>query len=194
MALRLPRFDRNIPIVNENRAPTLPFHQWWDRCLKKIEEAINGIETALVAAGIALDAAADAQAAADAANAAVDSVGAVSKLSGSGVTGLTLTASDAGTDVTISISAHTRAYSDGSSVSVNGDSIITLAYSTTYYIYYNDPTFAGGAVAYEVTTTQADATQTGSRHLVGQVTTPASGQPDEDGLKPPPPGFGGLEP
>lgn len=193
MALRLPRFDRSIPIVNDNKTPTLPFHQWWDRCLKKIEEAINGIQAALLAAGIALDAAEVAQAAADAANAAAESVGEVSKLSGSGVTGMTFTASDVGSNVTVTVSAHTRAYSDGTSVAVNGGSIAALAYSTTYYVYYNDPTFAGGAVTYLSTTVQTDAIQTGDRHLVGQVTTPAAGQPDKPGLQPQPPGFGNLQ-
>lgn len=193
VAFKIPRFDRSLPIVEDNRTPTLPFHIWWDRAAKAIEQAITGIQSALEAAGIALDAAEVAQQAAADAQTAADSVGTVSKLSGSGVSGLTLTATDAGTDVTISISAHTRVYSDGTSVSVNAGNFTGMAYSTTYYIYYDDPTFAGGAVTYLTTTTQATAAQTNDRHLVGQVTTPAAGQPPEDGYKPAVPGFGGLE-
>lgn len=191
--LRLPRFDRSIAIVTDNKTPTLPFHQWWDNCLKKIEEAITGIQSALTAAGIALDAAAVAQAAAKAAQNTADDVTSVSKLSGSGVTGCTITASDAGSGASITISTHTRVYSDGSSVSVTGNTITGLAYSTIYYIYYDDPSFAGGTVAYQTTTTQSVAAQTSGRHLVGQVTTPAAGQPVTNGLKPQPPGFGNLQ-
>lgn len=199
MAFRIPRFDRSIPVVESNRTPTLPFHIWWDKAAKAIEDAINGIQDALIAAGIALNAAEDAQAAADTAQAAADAAqaaaegaGTVSKLSGSGTDGLTVTATDAGTDVTINISAHTRLYSDGTSVSVDAGSLTGRNYATTYYLYYDDPTYAGGAVTYQSTVTQSTAAQVNGRHLVGEVTTPAAGQPDEGGQVPGVPGFGDL--
>lgn len=193
MALRIPRFDRNVSVADKDGKPTLAFHQWWNSAAKAIETSINGIQDALNAAGIAQAAADNANAAAVAAQNAADSVGEVSKLSGSGVTGMTFTASDAGTDATVTVSAHTRAYSDGTTVAVNGGSLTGLAYSTTYYVYYNDPTFSGGAVTYLSTAVQTDATQINGRHLVGQVTTPASGAPANDGLQPQPPGFGNLQ-
>lgn len=67
MALVLPRFDRNMVLIDENGRPTYAFHLWWQQFAEAIETNINSIEAALVAAGIALDAADAAQAAADAA-------------------------------------------------------------------------------------------------------------------------------
>lgn len=55
MALRLPRFLRSIPLVEENRTPSLAFHQWWDATLKQIETSVSDIELALAVAGVALD-------------------------------------------------------------------------------------------------------------------------------------------
>lgn len=70
MLLKLPKFDRTIKLVEENRTPTITFHQWWDRVVKALQAAFNAVEEALTAAGIALDAAEVAQAAADDAQAA----------------------------------------------------------------------------------------------------------------------------
>lgn len=200
-AFKLPRFDRSIPVVEENRTPTFAFQQWWDLTLKRIETAITDIQNAQAAADAARAAASDAQAAADAAQtaantaqSAADDAGAVSKLSGSGVSGLTLEGVDAGTDARITISAHTRVYSDGTSVAVNAGLVTGLAYTTTYYVYYDDATFAGGAVTYAATTSDVTAAQTGGRHLVGSVLTPASGAAITTGKKILPPGVSGIEP
>lgn len=186
MALKLPRFLRTLAIVDDKGAPTVAFHQWWESVLKQIENSVNSIQAALEAAGIA-------QAAAEAAQNAANSAQSVAKLTNSGAAGLTITATDAGSNASIDISSHTRVYGDGSSVSVNAGSLSGLAYSTTYYIYYDDPSFAGGSVTYQVTTSQMTASQTGSRHLVGGVVTPAAGGVPVDGGGPRPPGFGGTE-
>lgn len=76
MALRIPRFDRTVPLVDEKGLPTIVFHQWWDSVAKAIEQSINDIQDALAAAGIALAAAAAAQTAADNAQTAADTVAA----------------------------------------------------------------------------------------------------------------------
>lgn len=55
MALRLPRFLNSVPLVQENKTPTLAFQQWWDTTLKQIEKSVTDIQMALAAAGIALD-------------------------------------------------------------------------------------------------------------------------------------------
>lgn len=55
MSLRLPRFLRSIPLVENNGTPTLAFHQWWDTTLKEIEKAVGDIQIALTASGVALD-------------------------------------------------------------------------------------------------------------------------------------------
>lgn len=193
MALRLPRLINSFAIAEKEGLPTLTFIQWWDAFAKQIEASVNSITAALEAAGIAQTAATNAQAAADAAQAAADSVENVAKLSNSGTSGLTITATDAGSDVTINISSHTRLYGDGTSVSVDSGSLTTLAYSTKYYIYYDDSSFLGGAVTYQSTTDMATAAQTGNRHLVGSVTTPAASDPDVDGGVLGPPGIPGIE-
>lgn len=191
MALKLPRLRRELKIVSKEGTPDLSFQQWWDRLATQIESSINNIQAAIDAANLAQAAADTAQAAADAAADAADDAAAVAKLTGSGIDGASpLTATDAGSDATISIASHTRAYSDGTSVSVNSGSVTGLAYSTTYYIYYDDSSFAGGAVTYLSTTDQATATQTGARHLVGGITTPAAAAGDTNGGSPEAPGFG----
>lgn len=193
MALQIPRLQASFPIVDDKGQPTQAFMIWWDRVASAIEGSILSIEDALAAAGIALEAAEVAQAAAEAAQSAADSAGATSKLSGSGVTDMTFSATDAGASATVTISAHTRVYSDGSTVAVNSGSLTGLAYSTTYYVYYDDAGFAGGAVTYVATTTQSTAIQTGDRHLVGQITTPAALGAPNDGYKTRPPGYGNME-
>lgn len=188
MALKLPRLQRTVALVDSNGFPTVAFHRWWQSVAESLEQAVSDIETnvtaieaALAAADIALDAAATAQAAATAADTAAsnaqtaaNATASEASLNNSYVTGLTLSGSDAGTSAAISISAHTRVYGDGTSVSVNSGNLTGLAYSTQYYIYYVQPSRAGGAVAYASTTLQATAAQTGDTHLVGSVTTPAA--------------------
>lgn len=110
-----------------------------------------------------------------------------------------LTAIDAGTDATIQTADHTRVYPvqgnvDVADVAIAGVADVTgLAYSTTYYAYYDDATLADTAPAVQVTTTQRDA-QVGAaagRHFLGAVTTPASGGAPSGGGGGFPPGGGG---
>lgn len=199
MALNLPRLQNIIPVVNENRIPTTAFMQWWNTFAQQIELSITGIQDALDAAGIAQAAADAAQTAADAAataatnaqNAADGATGLTSVVN-SGVDISPLTATDAGSDVTINIAAHNRTYADGTTVAVSSGSLTGLAYTTTYFVYYDDPTRAGGSVTYVSTTTEADAAQVGDRHLVGKVLTPAAAAPDIDGEYIPVPGLDRL--
>lgn len=214
MAFRLPRLPRNVAIVDPATGfPSLAFQRWWQSVVETLEAqeaaqdaAILAIQQAQAAADAAQDAAdaADAaalaaQTAADTANTAAstaqnaaDDAASVAALTASGVTGLTLTATDAGADATITISAHTRVYGDGTSVSVNGGTLTGRAYSTLYYVYYDQASRAGGAVTYATTTSQSTAAQTGDRHLVGQVTTPAAAAPDNNGDFVAPPGIGNI--
>lgn len=201
MALKLPRLQVRTALVNPDGTPTRAFHQWWDKSAKAIEDAVAQLQDAIdaiVAAQDAADAANAAAAAADAAAAAAqdaaDDAATASALGNSGVTGVTITGTDAGSNVTVSISAHTRVYGDGTSVSVNSGSVTALAYSTFYYIYYDQASRAGGAVTYQATTSQSTAAQTGDRHLVGSVTTPAAAAPPTDGGYVAPPGVGGIVP
>lgn len=105
--------------------------------------------------------------------------------------GCTITGTDAGSDASITISAHDRIYSS-KSVDVDGATISGLAFGTTYSIYYDDAVRAGGAVSYQVTTTPGNAFPSSShpnRHNVGAVTTPADGAADTTGYVTLPPGW-----
>lgn len=199
MAFKLPKLDQNFAIVTEKLTPSTLFHHWWQEVVKRLETAITNIQDALTAAGIAQAAADAAQASADAAaasaataqNAADGATGLVSVVN-SGVDANPLTATDSGAGTTINIAAHNRLYPDGSSVAVNSGVITPRAYSTEYWVYYDDPTRAGGAVTYQDTTTEATAAQAGDRHLVGKITTPAAAAPDTNGLYKKYPGLDGL--
>ena len=195
LKFKLSALDRAGSIVVQDGTPTHQFQQNWQNQGKAIEgaiqilaEAVDGIlaaqaaaEAANAAAAVAQDAAATAQVAAEAANDAAAAVGSEGTITASGTSGLTLTATDAGTDATVNISAHTRIYGDGSSVSVSAGSITGLAYSTDYWVFYDDPTRAGGVVTYQYSTDPDDAVQTGDKHSVGAVTTPAAAAPDNNG-------------
>lgn len=167
--------------------------------MTRLEEEFGAAAAAAAAnaAAIAANAAAaSANAAAATAQDTADEVAAVSELANSYVSGITITATDAGTDVTVTMSAHTRHYPqpDGSvsNVAVNGGSITALAYSTNYYIYYDQASRAGGAVTYQATTSDTTAAQIGDRHTVGFVSTPAAAGPPSGGTGTKPPGSGTL--
>ncbi len=201
-SLRLPRMQSVLRLVKPGTGtPDFTFIQWWNEFANQIEASVNNINAALEAAGIAQAAADAAQAAANtaetAANNAQDAVDGVSNtlsVVDSGININPLSASDAGTDATITIAAHQRTYADGTTVDVDGSSLNGLAYETLYYIFYVDPSRLGGAVSYQSTTVDSEAAQVGDRHLVGRVTTPASGAPPSTGDYIRLPGLGTLEP
>lgn len=91
-----------------------------------------------------------------------------------------LTASDAGSDATISIASHSVQFGFGV-VAYNSGSITGLSFSTLYYVYTDDPTYAGGAVTYLATTNANNITANDGRYYVGSVTTPANGAGDTGG-------------
>lgn len=200
MAIKLPDLQKHVPIVENVDKPSFAFSVWWNKVVRILEQAFNTLEDnieainlALEAAGIAQVAAENAQAAADAANASAAGSNSVASLTNSGVTGCTISATDAGSDASITISNHTRVYGDGTNVAVTGATLTGRAYSTFYYIYYEDAARTGGAVTYLTTTDEAVAVQTGNRHVVGSITTPAAAGADQDGTRLPPPGQGGLQ-
>lgn len=186
MALKLPRLDAGIAIVNANGTPTAAFIGWWSKVADLVEShvtelelqaALDAVDTAITAANDAATAANDA---ATDAQAATDNNARFLSISNSNVTGCTITATDAGANVTVTISAHTRNYADGTSVAVSGGSITALAYSTQYFVAYDDADLSGGAETYVAYTSGPDALTTAAggaapdRHYVGSVVTPAA--------------------
>lgn len=198
MVLEVPPLPQGQPIADKDGQPSLAFTVYWQQVIGGIVDAINSVAAAQAAADAANTAAAAADAAATAAGTAAtnaqttaDDIAASNEIGTSFVSGATITGTDAGADVTITISAHTRHYPqpDGSTVdvAVNGGSLTGRAYSTLYYVYYDDPTHAGGAVSYASTTNDTTAAQLGDRHLVGSVLTPAAlGAPTGGGTVRPP--------
>lgn len=203
----MPLFLPRLPQIEPNWEQ---WQVWWDEVATATETAFEGIEASFEALEAAVAAIADAQAAADAANTAASNAQTAAdtantatadivegdSLAKSYVSGATLSATDAGASATITISAHTRKYPqpDGTTVdvAVSGGSITGRAYSTTYYVYYDDPTRAGGAVTYLSTTSDTTAAQLGARHVVGQVVTPAALAAPTGGNAIRPPGSSGF--
>lgn len=85
-----------------------------------------------------------------------------------------LSASDNGSTAKITVAAHTRQYGFGS-LSLNAGSITGLSFSTKYYVYYDDPSYAGGAVSYKATTNIQGVAAGNHRIYVSVITTPANG-------------------
>jgi len=196
MTVRLQRPDTRLPIVSNNGTMTVAFGLDLARLIDGIESALNaqadliaGIAAANAAAAAANSAAAVAEAAAETAQTVADDATSALGLQNSYVTGLTLSATDAGSNATVTISAHTRVYGDGTSVSVTGGSLTAQPYSTTLWVYYDQASRAGGAVSYVATATQSVAVQNGDRHVVGAVITPAALGSPSSGRPVPGPGF-----
>lgn len=192
------RFDR---LPNESG---LFMQVWAENFLGALETALTDIETVNAAqtAQLALIEAAQAdlaaqllliqaaQADADAANADILVQQKYEKTRDSEADGTPLSAEDVGADCTIFVAAHDRNYLAEAAVPVSAGSITGLAFSTLYYVYYEDPTFAGGAVTFLATTEQSDAVSSltnPTRHVIGSVTTPADGGAPSVGTSGPPP-------
>lgn len=208
MTLVLPRLGPRVGAIVEQVTgkPTRAFLVFWDTVCRQIERqeasqdaAIAAIaaaqaaaEAANAAAATAQTAAATADAAATAAQTTADQVDFAASLNTSYTTDLTITATDAGADASVDVSAHTRVYGNGTSVSVDAGSVTGLSYSTAYWIYYDDPTRAGGAVTYLASALDLLAFASGAnpdRHFVGAVQTPAAAAPDTTGVPIRPPGY-----
>ena len=111
------------------------------------------------------------------------------------IPGTILTGADVGATATIAVANHSRRYGDGTTVSVTGATLSAFfSFSTTYYVYYDQASRAGGAVTYNATTnpnTAAPSKATG-RHFCGVITTPANGAGNTTGGVAPPWGGGAI--
>lgn len=101
------------------------------------------------------------------------------EISGSYTVGLAgnITQAVAGGAVEVTIPDHVRVYTSGRQVSVTG-AVLTLPFSATRLIYYDDENREGGAVSYQTTTDAAEAVFSAAnpdRHAIGYVTTIDSG-------------------
>lgn len=71
----------------------------------------------------------------------------------------------------ITVAAHTVQHWDGVLVSYNAGTITGLSPNTDYFVYYDDPTRAGGAVSYSATTNRQTTTAVKGRAFAGAVRT-----------------------
>jgi hypothetical protein len=85
-----------------------------------------------------------------------------------------------GVCTTINIAAFTMR-SGNTDLSLSSGSIAALAYNTLYYVYEDDPAFAGGAVTYSATTVKEFALYSENRYFVSSIATPSQGSPDTVG-------------
>ena len=192
MSLKLPRLPQSQPEWGA-------FQVWWQQVVEVIEaqetiqddliqglaDAVADIATALSNAGIALDTATAAARELARINSYTDPTN-------------VLTAADVGSDATITIANHDRIYPvqgtiDVPDLAIIGGTLTGRAFSTVYYVYYDDATLADTTPTY-VSTTDAATAQVGAasgRHFVGVITTPTDGGGGTGGGGGSPPGGGG---
>jgi hypothetical protein len=189
MTIKIPDFQQSRAIVDKEGRPFADFIRAINQIFRVLVNNANATNDALTAAGIATAAAATANAAAATAQTAANETMEATALANSYVTGIVVGATDAGPSATITISAHNRiyAYVPPTTKTVNAGSVTGLAYSTTYFVYYDQASRLGGAVAYVATTDNANVAQFNNRHSVAQITTPAAAAPPSTGggVKPP---------
>lgn len=182
-------FQAGTPVVNpETGHPTTVFLRQLNDAIKSLArqtdantELLDMITQALETAGIALETAEEAR---DAAQASARDQNLVNSYVDPGAV---LT----GADLTITVANHDRVYGDGTRVTVTGGTLTVATYSTRYWITYLDPDRAGGAVTYVATDNYLNAAQSGDRHVVGDIVTPAdAAAPPTGGSGPRPPGTG----
>lgn len=208
MALNIPKLQYNLPMTLDTGVPTQTFQRWWQEVADNITSNFNDLAQAVsdiqtlqtqMNARIAEISTLQTQmndriTEIEAVQAAADAVTRDNSISASWVSGLTLSASDAGTNASITISDHTRFYDDTTSLAITGATLTALAYSTEYHIYYDDPTRADTTPTFLTSTTAATAAANRDvgRHYVGSITTPAAGGGSTSGSGSEPPGWRGT--
>jgi hypothetical protein len=185
------------PIVTANGLPAPSFAQTINNAFDNIIVSFNAV------AALAGNADALAQQVSDLVQQLLDIQGLVvdidGKLTSAAITSSytspvsVMTATTTAGSSAITIAAHTRIYTDGVTVAVDGGTISGLAPGQTYYVYYSDPARHGGAVTYQQSSDASDAAQVGGIHSLGSVDTPATdGSSGGGGTVPP--GTGGPRP
>ncbi len=89
-----------------------------------------------------------------------------------------LTAHDAGGGAATIPVANFTMRVGATDVAITGSTIGSLLNATLYFVYYDDPSLAGGAVTFAASTTRETALQGSGRFFAGSVLTPSAGFPD----------------
>ena len=177
--LRFSRFAVARSIVNTAGQPTMEFNDSINKVVSQIEKTVQSLSDQVDDQSLTLTMllATQRQAA----------------IHGSyTVPGLACTASDAGSNVTVTVAAHSRRYGDETSLSISTGTITGLTYSTAYAVYYDDKTRKLNNPTFIATTNLSIAQNNyiEGRHLVGTFTTPAAlGVATKGGVVPPGSGY-----
>jgi hypothetical protein len=86
-----------------------------------------------------------------------------------------LTTVDVGATETVNVAAFTMRTSSKGDISINSGAITGLFHGDLYYIYYDDPTLAGGAVTFNATGSKEAAIGAPGRFFVGSIVTAVGG-------------------
>jgi hypothetical protein len=177
VAVKLPRLTGTAPVVDKEGRPAITFVRYWQSFAEQIERVLNAIADIL---GITDQLDAAIQAARDAADQATAAAAAASDTTAANAREQALVSSYieptsvlTASPTTITIAAHTRHYSDGTTATVSAGSVAATASGDVDYVSYVDPTRVGGTVGYVRSTTPP--VQTGDVHVVGAVEIPATG-------------------
>lgn len=159
MALKLPRLQRVVAIVDRMGQPMVTFHQWWQSVAVAIEQSFNDLSNAVIAIQAAQDAADAAQATADTAQADIatkqDADATLTALSGRGI------GAAASTDILDRAAADARYSATGTSALY-----ATRATSSTGNVLSSDYFIAVDATAANRTLTLPDIGSEGGRVIV----------------------------
>lgn len=179
---QLGRLDRAILAKGFD---SIEFQLRWQRLCEAIEAAVNSLNTQVNDNTALLSRIAAAQSLAQAANDNATTVDNRTSIESSYTDPTNILTASA--DGTITIAAHTRRYTNGTSASISAGSVSGLTNEVTYTVYYVDAAREGGTVTFFATTSAV--AQTGNTHIVGTATIPATGQPPAGGTSPTAPGY-----
>lgn len=187
MSVKLPKLQRNVPIVS-GALPSESFGIWWQQVANSLMATIDSLQVQITNIQEALDLANEAKRS----SARVNSYTVPTNV---------LSAVDSGAgNSTITIAAHTRVYPSDDSIAIPNVSILSAVIvglnSTGYYVYYDDSTMFDTTPSFVITTSSQTA-QPGAgpyRHFVGYIMTPAGGGGPSGGTGGLPPGGGGGNP
>lgn len=84
-----------------------------------------------------------------------------------------LTSSAGSTTANVQVAAHTL-HTDFANIAYNSGSVTGLALNTRYYVYTDDPDYAGGAVTYVASTSRPNVPANSGRYFVGTIETPSA--------------------
>lgn len=191
--------QQRIPAVNEDRTLSFALHGEVNRVINALANVTNYnadtlklIVDALASIGVIVKRVDDIE------KAQQDAMRAQALLNSYPDPTITMSAqTQADGTATVTIINHNRVYADAAktTVPVVGGTIKGLALNSQFYVYYDDPTFAGGNVTYHYTTDNTGAAQVGVRHSLGGVATGGAEDTDPiDGGGVSPPGGSRIPP